>query len=262
MAALEHTTSMLGKIAGYIEILSRDPHSTAFVPLADAYRQLGLMDYAIEVAQKGVAALPRFSPGFITLGRLQAQRADLAAAEEAFSQAIAIEPDSLPALKGLARVSGMQGDRARARKLLEKARELQPDDATVLKMLAALGPAPQGEVKSSATPAKNTDREERDAPIATATIAEIYVKQGLLGKALNVYRDLLKADPGNSALAGRYRELERQISGGEAPAPVSVAAPAAKEDRPVVSAARNEDQVLAELSSWLDAIRDRREDVR
>jgi len=262
MAALEHTASMLGKIAGYIEILSRDPHSTAFVPLADAYRQLGLMDDAIEVAQNGVAALPKFSPGFITLGRLHAQRGDLSAAEEAFSQAIAIEPESLPALKGLARVCGMQGDRRRARQLLEKARELQPDDATVLKMLAALGPAPEGKTEFGSTPAKIADSEERDAPIATATIAEIYVKQGLLGKALKVYRDLLKTDPGNSGLAGRYRELERLVSGEVAPSADPGGAPAGKEDRPVVSAARAEDQVLATLNSWLDAIRDRREDVR
>ncbi|WP_197463750.1 tetratricopeptide repeat protein [Desulfuromonas sp. DDH964] len=253
---------MLGKIAGYIEILSRDPHSTAFVPLADAYRQLGLLDDAIEVAQKGVAALPKFSPGFITLGRLHAQRGDLPAAEVAFSQAIAIEPDSLPALKGLARVSGMQGNRERARQLLEKANALQPDDATVLKMLAALGPAPQGEGKPARTPAPKSDLEERDAPIATATIAEIYVKQGLLGKALHVYRDLLKADPGNSGLAGRYRELEREISGEGAPAPIAGEAPAVEEEASVGSPAREESQILATLTSWLDAIRDRREDVR
>ena len=63
MANLEQTASLLGKIAGYIEILSKDPHSTAFVSLAEAYRQMGLLDDALEVVEKGVAALPKFSLG-------------------------------------------------------------------------------------------------------------------------------------------------------------------------------------------------------
>lgn len=270
MAALEHTASMLGKIAGYIEILSRDPRSTVFVSLAEAYRQMGLLDDAIEVARNGVQTLPRFSPGYTTLGRIHAQRGELPEADAAFSRANEIDPANVPALKGLARVCGMKGDKTRARTLLEQALRLQPDDATIGKMLAALAiptseklsavaetkPIPGGEV------AETSEYDDRQAPIATATIAEIYVKQGLLAKALQVYRDLLKANPGSASLEARYQELDRQLYGEPVPDAEVQTQTRKVDDAFPVSAERGEERVLATLTRWLDAIRDRRDDVR
>jgi tetratricopeptide (TPR) repeat protein len=64
-----------------------------------------------------------------------------------------------------------------------------------------------------------------DDPLATPTLAEMYVKQGFAGQALDIYRQLLHGDPGNST----YRMRIDQIAGslepsgfgaGEAP-PVS-----------------------------------------
>ncbi len=37
------------------------------------YRQMGLLDMALDVATKGVKALPSFSPGYAILGRIQVQ---------------------------------------------------------------------------------------------------------------------------------------------------------------------------------------------
>ncbi len=259
--------SMLGKIAGYIEILSRDPHSTVFVPLAEAYRQMGMLDDALDAAQRGVAALPKFSPGYTILGRVHAQRNELNEAEAAFWSALEIDPESVPTLKGLARVCGMQGQRERARQLLEQAHQLEPDDATVTKMLAALGPAPAGRSVApgpASAPAHSTADADGDddalAPFATATIAEIYVKQGLPGKAAQVYRDLLKANPDNASLEARYRELDRQLKGEVAPA-AALENPGISSDTGVDITAGEEDRTLAILMRWLDAIRERRDDV-
>lgn len=262
-------TSMLGKIAGYVEILSRDPHSTVFVPLAEAYRQMGLLDDALEVARKGTAALPKFSPGYTSLGRIHAQRQELSEAEATFRQALELDPQSVPTLKGLARVYGIRGQKEQARGLLERARQLRPDDTAVAKMLAALGPAPAvkpaSSISSPAAPSPGeiaaTEAEDVQAPIATATIAEIYVKQGMLSKAVQVYRGLLVANPGNATLETRYQELVRQMQGGVGPrvaaepvvTPSVAAAPVPK---------GSDDQTLATLMRWLDAIRDRRDDVR
>jgi tetratricopeptide (TPR) repeat protein len=259
--------SMLGKIAGYIEILDRDPHSTVFVPLAEAYRQMGLLDDALDAAQKGVTALPKFSPGYTILGRVRAQRNELNEAEAAFWSALEIDPESVPTLKGLARVCGMQGQRERARQLLLQAQQLEPGDTTVTKMLAALGPAPAGRSvapRPASAPAHSAAEADGDddalAPFATATIAEIYVKQGLLGKAAQVYRDLLKANPANANLEARYRELDRQLRGEVAPAadPEASGLPI---DARADTTAGEEDRTLAILMRWLDAIRERRDDV-
>lgn len=273
MAATDQTISMLGKIAGYVEILSRDPHSTAFVSLAEVYRQMGMLDDAIEVAQKGVTALPQFSPGFTALGRIQAQRGHLPEARSAFERAHALDPGSLPALKGLARVAGMQGERERARELLEAARQLQPEDATVLKMLASLGPAPSAQPPAPApggggsraveAAVEPSEVDDRQAPIATPTIAEIYVKQGLPQKALRVYRDLLAAHPENPDLAARCRDLEKLLAGPATDVAVSAEPVPGSEPEPQIASVEDpQEQVLVTLNRWLDAIHDRRDDVR
>lgn len=48
-------------------------------------------------------------------------------------------------------------------------------------------------------------------PLATATIAELYVEQGFMKKALKIYRDLLDANPGNDELRQRIVDLKRRI---------------------------------------------------
>ena len=261
------TVSMLGKIANYVEILSRDPHSTVFVSLAEIYRKMGMLDDALEVARNGVEALSSFSPGHTALGRILAQRGQLEEAERAFARAVEIDPESLPALKGLARVCALGKQGERARQLLKRAAELAPDDQAVRKMLAALGPESASEERapqpappseSAGTAAAGEDNE----PIATATIAEIYVKQGLLDKALKVYGDLVRANPGNDRLRDRYQMLGRRVAGpaatGEPEIESSAAAPP-EEPEPSPS---GEALVIERLNRWLSAIRDRRDDVQ
>jgi tetratricopeptide (TPR) repeat protein len=177
-----------------------------------------------------------------------------------------MDPESLPALKGLARVCALGKQGARARQLLKRAAELAPDDPAVRKMLAALGPEPageEGEPQSAHPPesAETNAAEEDNEPIATATIAEIYVKQGLLNKALKVYGDLVRGNPDNDRLRERYQALSRQVAGqteaGGAEAESNVAPPS-EETEPSPS---GEALVLERLESWLTAIRDRRDDV-
>jgi len=134
----EKSVSLLGKIAGFTEILAKDPQSTVFVSLSEAYRQLGMLDDALEIAEKGTRRLPAFSPGFVALGRILAQQGDLGRAGNAFEQALGIEKDSLQALKGLARTRYRQGYLDQARELLLRAEELNPQDPVVQKMLSSL----------------------------------------------------------------------------------------------------------------------------
>lgn len=265
--------SLLGRIAGYVEILAKDPRSTVFVPLAESYRQMGLLDEALEVATRGVQALPSFSPGYTTLGRIQVQLGNLDAAAGAFERALLIEPENLIALKGLARARMQQGDRAQALKLVRRAVALKPDDAVAQKMLAALGtPAAAPSVATPSLPV-----EPPADPISTPTIAEIYIRQGFLGRAMKVYRDLLQADPHNDEIRRKLVELKQRIEALKAaPAPAAPAepamimledalAPAAEAETETETAAPGAETTapqLAVLTRWLDAISRRRADVR
>jgi tetratricopeptide (TPR) repeat protein len=48
-------------------------------------------------------------------------------------------------------------------------------------------------------------------PVVTETMAEVYAKQGLLDNAVEVYRKLVEARPGDDGLAARLAELEAQV---------------------------------------------------
>ncbi|GAB4170383.1 MAG: hypothetical protein Tsb0017_13450 [Geothermobacteraceae bacterium] len=280
------TSTLLGKIAGYTEILAKDPRSTVFVSLAEAYRQLGMLDDALEILDKGIVHLPRFVPGYVARGRILAQKGQLADATVAFEQALAIESDNLPAIKGLARVRYRQGYTDKARALLEKGRSIKPDDPVIIKMLASLG----GDAAETAEPISSEAAREAEPQsehevesggeqpaILTSTLAELYVRQGLLHDAARVYREILRRDPDNQKARQRLVELKQQIESQEqegapaaspdAPEPVPVSpepdVDLAEESRPQAEPPETSKEQLVDIyQRWLAAIDQRRAHVR
>ncbi|RME35991.1 MAG: tetratricopeptide repeat protein [Deltaproteobacteria bacterium] len=276
-----NTSTLLGKIAGYTEILAKDPKSTVFVSLAEAYRQLGMLDDALEIIDKGLANLPQFVPGYVARGRVLAQKNQLADAAVALEKALAIEPENLSAIKGLARVRYRQGYLDKARTLLEKGLTIKPGDEILGKMLASLGPdggAAQDSAPAAAPPRQQppaADEEDGQPGILTATLAELYVKQGLLHDAARVYREILRHEPDNQKARQRLVELKRQIEAQEQQeeqqdTPVSTTGPVQAAENPapasavssVASQERSEDKLAAIYQRWLAAIAQRRAHVR
>jgi pentatricopeptide repeat protein len=78
-------------------------------------------------------------------------------------------------------------------------------------------------VPAAATAAGSTSEASKRDALETNTLAELYVKQGLPDRAIEVYRSMLRVEPGNAAARRRLAELE---SAGAA-APVQAAKPAA-----------------------------------
>jgi tetratricopeptide (TPR) repeat protein len=100
-------------------------------------------------------------------------------------------------------------------------------------------------------------------PLTTATLAELYVSQGFLEKAMGIYRELLLADPENAPYRLRLIELksaqDRQKEGTGRPTSAAVVEQTAlaKEAPAPVDAVPAD--AHAELSRWLDNIRRRRD---
>jgi hypothetical protein len=70
------------------------------------------------------------------------------------------------------------------------------------------------------------DHERTGEPeIATTTLAEIYVQQGLLDRALAMYRRVADRSPGDPRIAGRVAEIERQVEQLRAGEPVPARGP-------------------------------------
>ncbi|TES92898.1 MAG: tetratricopeptide repeat protein [Candidatus Cloacimonadota bacterium] len=52
--------------------------------------------------------------------------------------------------------------------------------------------------------------EEKEKPTATETLAKIYLSQGFVDEALNIYKELLSNDPENENFKNKIEELEKQ----------------------------------------------------
>jgi tetratricopeptide (TPR) repeat protein len=253
--------SLIGKIGSYLQIVAKDPSSTAFVPLAEAYRQVGLLDDALEATRLGTKMLPHFSPGFSAMGRILGQMGRIEEAMDAYAKALSIDRQSQAAQVGLARLHLIRGERDEARRILAQAQESHPGDDKVSDMLKALDlPRPWEQikqvpqVKEPTAPTETTvdEADETDEPIPTATLAEIYVKQGLTDKAIKIYNEILDKNPGNSDAQERILQLQKE-AGSEAQsgqAPESEVAAEPKDCSP-----------LAVMQRWLSVIEQGRANV-
>lgn len=284
--------ALLGKMAGYIEILVKDPYSTVFAALSDIYRTFGLHEEAVAVAQKGSEMVPSYVLGFVALGRALAEKGDPAAASGAYQKALALDPVNMAALTGLASSCLGCGQSEEALTLLTRAQLIDPDDEVVkqlfpvvkkLAVIYASAPAPALMVPDSfVTPPLPLPSEEIKVvedepvgratggaslpPIATATLADIYIKQGFLEKALKVFSDLLVDDPGNTEIRQRYHKLLQQIDGSVLTIPATAVTVPQREVEPAkravdLSAGTGKEALIALYGRWLDAVKRRQADV-
>lgn len=118
--------------------------------------------------------------------------------------------------------------------------DLDADPVTLDEPVAMEGPAVTARPSSKASAVEGPPLlplggerppEKPKAEITTNTIAELYIRQGFFQKALDIYRSMLQADPGNQDLALRIRQVEQEFAAkrkGEVPA----AAPKAQAPAP------------------------------
>jgi len=219
MSEQHSRTSLLGKIAVYTEILAKDPKSTIFVSLSEAYRKMGLFDDAMQVIEQGLETHPDFCPAHIILARIRCQQGDYQASEVEFLKALSLDKENLAGLVGYARLQILKGDESRARELLLDARALSPADPVINKLLLSLPAEPEYEEataeEQSVTSMEEPTSEEPgpDRPsLVSATLAELYLQQGLERKALEIYRLLVLDEPNNLVLRRQIRDLEQKLS--------------------------------------------------
>jgi tetratricopeptide (TPR) repeat protein len=257
----EQAQQLLGKIAGYLEILRKDPHSTTFVPLSDAYRNLGMLEESLSVARHGIEALPFFGPGYVVLGRAQMQCGELDRAAQSFRKALEIDAESIAALKNLAKLCVLQGDREQACSLLARAVELSPDDPVLANLHRSLKPLAVEVVSSDMDEDAIEPASPSEPLFATATVADLYVKQGYLDKAQAIYRELLEAQPDDDSVRDRLNGVEALLAE-KAPTPVE-GFPSETPNTIVEDVIpESPSDVVAVLQRWLTAIQVRREHVQ
>lgn len=275
--------ALLGKMAGYIEMLVKDPYSTVFAPLSDIYRTFGLHEEAIAVAQKGSEMIPTYAPGFVALGRALAEVGDPVGASHAYRQALLVDSVNLAALTGLASSCLGCGQIEEALALLAQAESIAPDDKVVTTLFSVVRKLTASPAFSSPPSVQSPVPQvpiavEEDQPesiagaavslptIATATLADIYIKQGFPERAMKVFSDLLAEDPGNTEIRQRYDDLLLQVN---ASAITTLSPDVIVSSNNVTPASRanvvpdkaGKDALMDLYGRWLVAINKRRGDV-
>jgi tetratricopeptide (TPR) repeat protein len=223
------------------------------------------------------------------MGRVLGQMGRLDESMSAYARAISIDRQSQAALVGLSRLHLVRGERDQARKILQQAKEFHPDDEKISDMLVALDlPRPWADIKQASKahkqgPSHESASGEPGKPIATATLAEIYVKQGLLDKALDVYQGILVQSPENESACKRIMQLQAMLGADVKPAAEDLQVPdeSLQEPSPVVAAVEesvestpasmekslvtqselNDTSPLAVLQRWLSVIKNGRTNV-
>ncbi|MBN1626627.1 MAG: tetratricopeptide repeat protein [Deltaproteobacteria bacterium] len=130
-----------------------------------------------------------------------------------------------------------------------------PDDRETYDLLESMMPAKDisagtGQAEEVPATVPGEEAEPLDQPvgqetpyIATATLAEVYFNQGLLGEAIVVYKKVIEQNPDDSALQARLHELEareEQIRANE------------EKEKDMLARKR---RLVFILESWLEGIR-------
>lgn len=114
-----------------LERFESQPNGRIFAPLADCYRKLQRLDEAYKVCVDGLVRHPRYSTGFVVLGKIHLDRGEFEEARTAFETVLSIDPENLIALRELAEDARRRGDEKRVDALREQLSVLDPSGETL-----------------------------------------------------------------------------------------------------------------------------------
>ncbi|WP_429884406.1 tetratricopeptide repeat protein [Geoalkalibacter halelectricus] len=268
MTGNETQQPSMKQVAQAVAAVLREPDADLWLRLSALFEQAGCRDEALEVARIGMGQFPRDFALALAGARLLAENQDAQEALEALEHCLNLDERNAEALWLTATLQQRLGQATKARATLERLLAIVPEHEAAREMLRTL----QAEASAAATPGVPK------RPITTPTLAEIYVKQGYLSKAIEVYQEILREDPDNALIRRRLGELQEaaalpaaEISGpGEQPLAVAASSGEAAVETfapPVVEPSRAappsmEERLLSTLESWLSAIHHRRAHVR
>ncbi len=188
-------------IERYTAILNKDPKARVYAPLAEAYRKSGNIDKAIEVSKKGLSLYPDYLSCRVTLGRAYYDKGMYEEAKSELLKVVEVIPDNLMAQRLLGNIYKMEGDIENAIKSYEMVILQNPGDKEIAEEIEAL----------KREKFKEPERKREKREINTETLAEIYIKQGYLKRAFDIYKELYLSDPQNKAIKSKLLELKRMI---------------------------------------------------
>lgn len=125
-------------IEKYQSILEKDPNSQVFAPLAEAYREMGMLQEAQKTVTAGVQRHPQFVSGLVTYAKVMRDAGELSRALEALKKATALSSENILAHQLLAEVFLAQKNPKEALKAFKMVLFLNPNSKSAQKAVHKL----------------------------------------------------------------------------------------------------------------------------
>jgi tetratricopeptide (TPR) repeat protein len=251
---MQDSSSFWTDIKNLEEQLAKAPDSFCFARLSEIYLKVGLVDDALHIARQGVMKYPRYVSGQRALAlacHAKGLQNDACAALQLVVEAL---PEEVSSQKLFGRLLVEAGNLKGARQAFRNALEFAPDDVECRIELESvvrsaeetelLGKPENGDdeiiedieileeievveedpllsdslLQQSSAIASPLSGMHHD-PLSTATLAELYISQGFIDKARNIYLAILADNPADRTAAERLAEIEKPGSGTPEAAP-------------------------------------------
>jgi tetratricopeptide (TPR) repeat protein len=147
--------------------LAKDPHSKAFLPLAEEYCKVGMWEEAVGVLEDGLKHYPGFITAMVVLGRAYDQLNQSTKARAVLEGAIKLSPENLRAHRTLIKIYAAQGLRDEALKSCRVILAMNPRDEEALSVQASLGIQPEPEKPKNKPVSVQTKRTAASEPQTT-----------------------------------------------------------------------------------------------
>lgn len=178
----------------YQNILEKDPNSQVFAPLAEAYREMGMLQEADKIASLGVQRHPQFVGGLVTFARIKRELGDLKKALDALQKATSLSPENILAHQILAEV--------------QLANKNPKDALKSFKMVLFLNPQSKSAQKAVQKLESVTADEYDDEVFSMTKLPDVQLNAGAPKEDLIALVDLAPS----TASANTSRALERMLS--------------------------------------------------
>ena len=162
----KHTASAM-EIDRLAVQLAKDPHSKAFLPLAEEYCKVGMWEEAVSVLEEGLKHYPGFITAMVALGRAYDQLKQPTKARAVLEGAVKLSPDNLRAHRTLIKIYVAQGLHGEALASCRTILAMNPRDEEALSVQASLGVDTNAESAQPVRAAIATPLKDVSAPVRT-----------------------------------------------------------------------------------------------
>ena len=196
--------------------LARTDHAVnpdSFVERAEAHLREGRYQEAISICREGLRKTPEALRGRLIMGMCYLESGLPAEAKQELEKVAEGIEECLPVFKLLSQIYLQEKDVNSSPKEENPEKGLTPlevseeEQKTQWKSISGKPGLHEGVVGQEET----LRDDSMPKVIHTDTLAEIYLKQGHLQKALAVYQEILTREPGNPEVQGKYARLKQRL---------------------------------------------------